>query len=236
MPSQRPRAFLSYRHVEHEAGPDIDAASARHRAWVLQFAVDLRANGVDVIVDQDLRDLFAQRTTKDPWRIAFLGEMSSICPFICHTFIPILTPSYIERLGYGGYQQQPSTDWSFVLEEWQYAMRLVNGGAMNYVPVIRAGDRDRFVDLPLGVGPETAFDMIDPEHYAEQVRIIAQMMLHVWDGDDPLIRTDLREFVDLYVGWCRDKGRGRDGAPVEDWKADAFFTRMFFDELLSRFR
>lgn len=236
MPSQRPRAFLSYRHVEHEAGPDIDAHSARHRAWVAQFAADLRAHGVDVFIDQDLRDIFAARTSKDPWLIAFLGEMASICPFICHTFIPILTPSYIERLGYGGYANQGATDWSFVLEEWSYAMQLVNGGAMNYIPVIRAGDRDKFAALPLGVGPDTAFDMIEPTHYADQVRIIAQLMLQAWDGDDPLIRASLPDFVDLYTGWCREKGRGRGGEPVEAWKADALYTRLFFDELLSRFR
>ena len=236
MPSQRPRAFLSYRHVEHEAGADIDAHSERHRAWVAKFAADLRANGVDVFIDQDLRDIFAARTAKDPWLIAFLGEMASICPFICHTFIPILTPSYIERLGYGGYERRDTTDWSFVLEEWHYGMQLVNLGAMNYCPVIRAGDREKFVQLPLGVTPESAFDMTEPALYAEQVRIIAQMMLQAWDGDDPLIKCDLPEFVDLYTGWCREKGGSRAATPVEEWKADAVYTRMFFDAILSRFR
>ena len=61
MPSLRPRAFLSYRHVEHEAGPDIDAHSQRHRAWVAQFAIDLRSEGVDVFIDQDLRDKIEKR-------------------------------------------------------------------------------------------------------------------------------------------------------------------------------
>lgn len=234
MPSQRPRAFLSYRHVEHEAGPDIDAHSERHRAWVAQFAADLRSHGVDVFLDQDLRDIFAARTAKDPWRIEFLGEMASICPFICHTFIPILTPSYIERLGYGGYERQDSTAWSFVLEEWHYAMQLVNGGVLQYIPVIRAGDRDRFAALPIGVGPDNTFEMIQPDWYAEQVRIIAQLILNSWDGDDPLIRSDLPRFVDLYIGWCREKGRGN--GPVEDWRADAVYTRRFFDAILSRFR
>lgn len=236
MPSKRPRAFLSYRHTEHEAGADIDAHSERHRAWVAKFAADLRSNGVDVFFDQDLRDIFAARTTKDPWLIAFLGEMASICPFICHTFIPILTPSYIERLGYGGYENKGATDWSFVLEEWHYGMQLVNGGAMNYVPVIRAGEFERYEALPLGVGPDTAFDMMDPTHYDWQVGIIARMMLHVWDGDDPLIRCDLPEFVDLYIGWCREKGGPRATLPVEEWKADAVYTRMFFDAIMSRFR
>ena len=236
MPSQRPRAFLSYRHVEHEAGADIDAHSERHRAWVSRFAADLRANGVDVFIDQDLRDIFAARTTKDPWLIPFLGEMASICPFICHTFIPILTPSYIERLGYGGYERRDSTAWSFVLEEWHYGMQLVNMGAMNYCPVIRAGEPERYEALPLGVGPDTVFDMMDPAHYDWQVGIIAKMMLHIWDGDDPLIRCDLPAFVDLYLGWCREKGGSRATTPVEDWKADAVYTRMFFDAIMNRFR
>ena len=64
MPSQRPRAFLSYRHLEHEAGSDIDAYSERHRAWVARFAADLRAHGGDVFLDRDLRDIFATRTAR----------------------------------------------------------------------------------------------------------------------------------------------------------------------------
>ena len=191
MPSQRPGAFLSYRHVEHEAGADIDAHSQQHRNWVQQFAQDLRSHGVDVFIDHDLRDIFAKRTSKSPWMIGFLGEVSSLCPLICHTFIPILTPSYIERLGYGGYASQTSTDWSFVLEEWRYGIQLVNYGVMQYIPVIRAGDRDRFAGLPIGVHPDNAFDMIQPTHYDEQVRIIAQVMINAWDGDDPLLRIDL---------------------------------------------
>ena len=161
--------------------------------------------------------------------------MSSICPIICHTFIPILTPSYIERLGYGGYAAQNATDWSFVLEEWQCGMQLVNGGAMNYLPVIRAGECERSEALLLGAGPDMAFDMTEPaHHYDEHVQIIAQMMLHVWDGDHPLIRCDLPEFVDLYIGWCRGTGGARATTPVEDWKVDALHTGLSFGELVSR--
>jgi hypothetical protein len=78
--------------------------------------------------------------------------------------------------------------------------------------------------------------MIEPAHYAFQVGAIAQMMLQAWDGDDPLIRADLPGFVDLYIGWCRDKGGKRASEPVEEWTPDALYTRMFFDELLNRFR
>jgi hypothetical protein len=59
-------------------------------------------------------------------------------------------------------------------------MRLVNGGAMSYLPVIRAGECERYIALLLGVGPDTAFDMTEPaHHYDEHVQIIAQMMLRV---------------------------------------------------------
>lgn len=99
-----------------------------------------------------------------------------------------------------------------------------------------AGDREKFAQLPLGVTPETAFDMTEPAWYGEPVRIIALLMLQGWDGDDPLIWCDLPEFVDLYTGLRREKGGSRATTPVEDWKADAVHTRMFFDAIMSRFR
>lgn len=230
----RPRAFISYRHTEHEAMGDVDSASARHRQWVMQFAADLRASGVDVVYDQDLRDVFATRSTKDPWMIEFLGEASSLCPLLCHAFIPILTPSYIERLGYGGYQNQSSSAWSFVQEEWQIAIGFVNGGVMQYIPVIRAGDRDRMAALPLGLGPDNAFDMTDPQHNRLQASFIAQRMLEAWDGDDPLLRATLPEFIDIYISWCREQDPKRAVTPVEEWRADIVYTRGFLDALMKK--
>jgi hypothetical protein len=66
MPSLRPRAPLSYRRLEHEAGSDVDAYSERHWAWVARFAANLRAHGDDVFLDQDLRDIFATRKARSP--------------------------------------------------------------------------------------------------------------------------------------------------------------------------
>ena len=50
-----PTAFISYRHAEHDFGPDADLRNRQHRAWVEQFVKDLRHCGVYAIYDGNMR-------------------------------------------------------------------------------------------------------------------------------------------------------------------------------------
>src|SRR5208337_1087909 len=93
----RPRAFISYRHIEHVTEDAQNPLNAAHRQWVETFASELSRWSVDVVYDGHLREIFRPYTALDPSMVPFLAEVSSICSLICHTFIPILTPSYIER-------------------------------------------------------------------------------------------------------------------------------------------
>jgi hypothetical protein len=96
----RPRAFISYRHAEHEDVPDAARLNADHRLWVEQFCRELTQHGVDGIYDAQLREFFRPHTARDPQLVPFLAEVSTISCLVCHAFIPILTPSYIGRLGF----------------------------------------------------------------------------------------------------------------------------------------
>jgi hypothetical protein len=231
----KPRAFISYRHIEHESGEAQNALNAAHRKWVETFVQDLSRCDVDVIYDGHLREIFRPYTDLDPLMVPFLAEVSSICCIVCHAFIPILTPSYIDRLGYAGYERQSETKLSFVLEEWQFGMFYANAGVMQYIPIIRSGEPERMAALPLGVSPENAFDMRDPLHYDLQVRFIAERVHEAWDGGPALIKLGLRDWVMFYVSWCRENYPGCAEKRVDAWQIDLVRPRLFLDHIFQQF-
>ncbi len=233
MPPSRPRAFISYRHAEYDAEADADILNAQHRAWVAGLARDLDRSGVEAVYDGHLRDIFRPLVSKDPLVVPFLAEVSTISCLVCHAFLPLLTPSYLDRLGYAGYQRQDHAVHSFAFEEWQIGQFYANNGVMQYVPIIRAGDRDRIAAISqLGVSPDNAFDMRDPADYALQVQFIAQRIIAAWDGDDPLIRLDLADWVSRYMSWCRNEDPRCASAPIDDWTVDLLRPRLFLQSIL----
>jgi hypothetical protein len=189
---------------------------------------------VDAIFDGDIRAAFARYTAKDPYLVPVLAEFSALSAYICHAFIPILTPSYIDRIGYADYTPQTGTKMSFVLEEWEFAMHLANAEVVQYIPVVRAGEPERMAQLPLGLGPDNAFDMRDPQHYPHQVRFIAERLYESWDGGPPLLNFSVSEWLEFYVNWCRERYPGCAGKRVDDWQIDLLRLRMFRDDLLQR--
>jgi hypothetical protein len=230
---RRPRAFISYRHIEHEADY-ADPRNAAHRAWVAKLAADLSRHNVDAVFDGHIREAFRPFTKMDLDRVPFIAEFSAITSLTCNAFMPILTPSYVERIGYGGYARQEATKWSFVLEEWHFAMHYVNAGVMQYVPIVRAGEPERIAALPLGVGPENGFDMRDVEHYDLQVRFIAERIHQGWDGEAPLITASVSEWLVIYVNWCRKTVPGLADQRVDAWQVDAVRPRLFLQHVFDQ--
>jgi hypothetical protein len=164
--------------------------------------------------------------------VAFLAELSTIGCLICHAFIPVLTPSYIDRLGYAGYQRQGGAPQSFVFEEWQLGLFYCNHAVMQHIPVIRAGEPERMAALPLGVTPDNAFDMRDPTDYPQQIRFIADRIYHAWDGGAPLITVGLGEWMAIYIEWCRRNDPRCANTRVDAWNADLLRPRLFLDHVL----
>jgi|LauGreSBDMM110SN_4_FD.fasta_scaffold31838_2 hypothetical protein len=229
----RPRAFISYRHAEHENVPDAARLNADHRLWVEQFCRELTQHGVDAIYDAQLREFFRPHTARDPQLVPFLAEVSTISCLVCHAFIPILTPSYIGRLGFADYQRQDSATQSFVFEEWQTGCFYANAGVMQFVPIVRAGDHELMAALPqLGVGPENGFDMRDPAHFQAQVGFIAERIMRAWDGGPALITLSLEEWVSRYIDWCRGNYPGCADQKVDDWQVDLLRPRLFIEAAL----
>lgn len=233
---RRPRAFISYRHTEYEVDGDADARNRQHRAWVDGLVRDLDASGVDAIYDGHIREIFRPLTAQDPFHVPFLAEVSIIGCLICHTFVPIITPSYVGRLGYAGYQPQAGAPQSFVLEEWQLGRYYCNAGVMHYLPIIRAGEPERMAALPLGVGPENTFDMRDPADYLPQIRFIRDRIYAQWDGAPALITLDLADWIGLYIDWCRRNDPRCGDSRIDTWQADLLRPRWFLEHVLDRSR
>jgi hypothetical protein len=231
-PPRRPRAFISYRHTEYENEPNAAALNEAHRLWVARFARDLDAAGVETVYDGHLRELFAFFSPANPFTAPFMAEISSITCLICHAFVPILTPSYLDRVGHGNYERSKATRLSYAQEEWHFGLHFANAAVLQYVPIVRAGDPERMMQLPLGVGPDTAFDMRDPAHYPHQIGFIAQRIRSAWDGDYPLLKLNLGEWMELYIQWCSENYPGCKGTKVEDWKMDLLRPRYFVDALV----
>jgi hypothetical protein len=233
--ARRPRAFISYRHIEHE--DDLgDPRNALHRGWVEKLVADLGRWNVEPVFDGHIREVFRQYTTRDLSMVPFLAEFSAITSLTCNAFIPIFTPSYIERLGYGGYERQTSTKWSFVLEEWHFGMHYVNAGVLQYIPIVRAGEPERIALLPLGVGPENGFDMRDPADYDLQVRFLAERLHAGWDGGPPLFDVSVQDWMIYYVNWCREHIPGLADKKVDSWDTDASRPRLFLEDVINRLR
>ena len=93
---RRPRVFISYRHQYYDQEPHTDHDGA-HRAWVARFAEDLAAWNVDVITDVQLRRLFAPYVAH-PETAPFLAEVSTLCLYVAHIFVPVITWSYVKRI------------------------------------------------------------------------------------------------------------------------------------------
>lgn len=233
-PPSRPRAFISYRHIEYAEGADADALNLAHRQWIEKFALNLDRFGVEAVYDEHLRQLFAPYTRKDPYHVSFLAELSTISCLVCHAFLPILTPAYLDSVGYANYRRQDQARAGFAFEEFQMGLFYANGGAMQYIPIICAGEPERMATLPIGVAPDTAFDMRDPKDYPFQMSFIAQRIVNAWDGGHPLIALSLGEWMQYYVDWCRRNDPRCASQRVDEWTVDLLRPRLFLSQTLNR--
>ena len=90
--------------------------------------------------------------------------------------------------------------------------------------------------LPLGVTPDTAFDMRDPAHYPFQIGVIAQRIIGAWDGDHPMLKMNVAEWMDFYIRWCIENYPGCAENRVDEWQMDLLRPRFFIDRILSGVR
>lgn len=232
---RRPRAFISYRHGE-AAGGSAAHINAEHRAWVEQFAEDLESWHVDVIWDRFMQEALRTQASIPPEHLPFAAEISTICPPLCHAFIPVLTPRYVERLGIGVPGGKMLT--GGVQEEWMTAARYVDARMMNSIPVVRRGDHDYFDELPWAMKRHGGYDLRDDnaEHYETSVKKIAGFLHFERRHDDPPIDLSLADWIDLYIAWCRAHYTECAETPVAVWTWQFHRPNRFLDDYWQAYR
>jgi hypothetical protein len=232
----RIRAFLSYRHEEF-AGDE--AKNAAHRAWVEQLSNDLTAFGFEIIWDGVIRTVLANNSAVDPLELPLCKEIARALTVICDAFIPIITPSYAERIGKGKGQRNGMRH-GVVFEEWQGAFWLVEKGLVKPIPILRRGGADEFgAELSGYVRSSTNYIDLrgdDPAFYKVGVLKLVARLNGLARRRNSLACTDVHKWCDAYVQWCRAKFPERFDVPIEVWPFNTGAANDFVGDANSRLR
>lgn len=163
MPNYRPpRVFISYRHTERNKQELAGRAhNALHWAWVKKFAEDLERKGVDVVHDLKIQmrldALFGPKTAESP----AVANIIVACMQICDFFMPIITSTYLKRIGYEDGTWQESWEPGIVHDEFQHALRLSRKRQMGLLTILREGRVKVLERAQLGWNEKNVVDMTD---------------------------------------------------------------------------
>lgn len=207
---QHPRVFISYRHSERSGTPDAAEYNRRHIRWVEQFARDLASLRVEPVLDARVRQIVAQLFDTDLTTEPAVANLTLASIPVCHAFLPIITPGWVERIGYANFESQQSWQDGYVLDEWQQAAATARAGRIEIVPIFRTGGLENALSLPLVRGAGIVFDFEEDANYEQNLVLLADF-LH--NG-----RAIERPAIDMKLGdWLIEMLRRLDGAgPDED--------------------
>ena len=151
--STPPRVFISY---SHDSPP--------HKQWVLKLASDLRANGVDVVIDQwdlspgDDIPAFMEQGLKTAERV-----------------VVVCSEKYVERANNGqggvGYEKMIVT-----------AELVGNLGTKKFIPIIRGSGKP---PVPTFLGYRLYIDFEDDAKYPSSLETLVRELLNVPDPGKP---------------------------------------------------
>lgn len=193
-----------------------------HHEWVRRLVTDLRTRGITAVWDLDIQSIVSAYCSIDPNELPLCREISRIFPLLCDAFIPIITPSYLERIGVLEGEQVDSMPYGVVFEEWQGACVGMLQGFVALIPLVRGG-RAHQLNLsqlvPFFVLDRHLIDMRS-ESTAAYNNGLEKLVQHILDVDisrNRFSQIELDVIVDAYVQWCRSKFKNRRATPVDVW-------------------
>jgi hypothetical protein len=206
--AQHPRIFLSYRHAEHGQGADAAARNSAHVAWVHQFARDLAACRVEPVLDARIRQIAGQLFDTDPETEPAIANIALASIHVCHAFLPIITPGWVERIGYADFSAQSSWQDGYVLDEWQQAAASARAGRIEILPIFRAGAIERSLDLPLVRGAGIVFDFTDDADYEHNIELLADYLHRSRRISQPAIDMTLGDWIIEFLRELQQQDQG----------------------------
>lgn len=224
---RRPRVFISYRHQYYHEQADA-GQDAAHQAWVAKFASDLAAWNVDVITDIRLRELFAPFIAT-PEKAPFLAEVSTLCLYVAHIFVPVITWSYVKRIDVvDDVLGKDFTQEGTVTREWNNASALIRAGQLQLMLVQRQW-APALADLHPLLNAKLRYDFRDRGiPYEEKIEILTEHM-HMDDQvARPYVDLPFAEWISMYVKWCLDNDPSCRDLPLAQWRCDYGRAAQFF--------
>lgn len=193
--TRHPCVFISYRHSEASGTADADAFNDRHIAWVEQFARDLGTLGVEPVIDARLRHLFGGMFNSDPKTEPAIANLALASIAACHAFVPIITPGWVERIGYGTFEAQRTWQDGYVFDEWQQACAMAKAGQIEILPVFRAGGLENALNLPFVRRAGIVFAFEDDAPYEQNIELLADYLHHQRAVKVPAIDMPVRDWL-----------------------------------------
>ena len=209
--AQHPRVFLSYRHSEHRGAPDADARNKQHIAWVEQLARDLAALRVEPVLDARIRLLAGQLFGTDPTTEPAIANIALASIHCCHAFLPVITPGWVDRIGYAGFEPQRTWEEGYVFDEWQMAAASANEGRIQIVPLMRGVRLEQSLNLPLILNAGILFDFTDDAHYEDNVVLLADYLHNGRAVARPAVDKKLGDWIIEFLKMMHNNSKGTAG-------------------------
>jgi hypothetical protein len=209
--AQHPRVFISYRHGEHRGIPDAEARNRAHVVWVEQFARDLASLRVEPVLDARIRILAGNLFGSDPVTEPAIANLALASIHCCHAFLPVITPGWVERIGYANFEPQRTWADGYVFDEWQQAAASASAGRIQIIPLMRGGRLDQALNLPFVLNAGILFDFTDDARYEDNVVLLAQYLHNGRTVARPAVDKKLGDWLVEFLKAMLEKGaRGND--------------------------
>jgi hypothetical protein len=224
----RPRVFISYRHLESQTDPGFNLA---HREWVGNFARELESFGIRPIWDVHIRECLSKHSSIDPFELPLCAEVSRAFPAICHAFMPVVTPAYLERVGFVAGERTNSIPYGVVFEEWQGGLHAAELGLSIVLPVIRAG-RPQQLPMTYFSSSILTYGLVDvrgdqKDNYSRAFDLIRKATSNIDVHRNPYSAIEPSIWCDTYIEWARVKYSVRSRIPVDSWWFNTGYANEF---------
>jgi hypothetical protein len=225
---ERPRVFISYRHLESQTDPGLNLA---HREWVSNFARELESFGIRPIWDDHIRECLSRHSSIDPFELPLCAEVSRAFPAICHVFMPVVTPAYLERVGFVAGERTNSIPYGVVFEEWQGGLHAAELGLSIVLPIIRAG-RPQQLPMTYFSSSFLNYGLIDvrgdqKDNYSRAFDLIRKATSTIDVRRNPYSGIEPSIWCDTYIEWARVEYPVRSRIPLDCWWFNTGYANEF---------
>jgi hypothetical protein len=161
----------------------------------------------------------------------FLAEVSTLCLYVAHIFMPVITWSYVKRIEIiEDVLGKDFTQEGTVTREWGNASPLIHAGKLQLMLAQRQWT-PALADLHPLLNAELRFDFRDRgTSYDDKTELLAERMHMDVQVTRPNMDLPFSEWISMYVGWCSENDPTSRDLPIADWSCDFGRARRFVEQ------